>query len=396
MASELDSILSFWMKHMVDEMHDGFIGKLDHHNKKYPAAPKGSVMNSRMLWAFSAGARITGNVSYSNIATRAFQYLVKYFIDPVYGGVYWTVDKTGDPRDTKKQVYAISFAIYGMSEYYALTRNEIARETAISLYQDIIRYAYDENNGGYIEALTREWKEIADVRLSEKDANERKSMNTHLHVLEGFANLYKIWPDKELERRIRDLVNIFPDHIFSPLGNHLQLFFDEEWNCRSHGISYGHDIEAAWLVQEAAQLLGDDQLLEKVNAFSLKLVIGVEEGLDDDGGLWYEYDQNKKHLVKEKHWWPQAEAMIGFLHAAQTTDEEKYYRLSLQSWEFVKQHIQDKKNGEWVWGVYEDYSPMNQEDKAGIWKCPYHNTRACIEVARRIDAVDKKVKYELK
>jgi mannobiose 2-epimerase len=382
LQNELSGILDFWQKNTVDKEFGGFYGKLDNSNKVFPGAPKGSVLNSRILWTFSAAYNLTGNLSYLETAERAFRYIIDHFIDKEYGGVYWSVDYKGDPCDAKKQIYALSFAIYGLSEFYQCNKNQQAKELAIELYNLIVEHSYDTINGGYIEALSRDWKELSDLRLSNKDANEKKSMNTHLHVLEGFANLYRIWPNEVLQKKIEELVNIFLDHIIDKKSNHLVLFFDEEWNKKSNIISYGHDIEAAWLIQEAAGTSGNAALLQRVKKQSVQLANAASEGLGNDGGLWYEYDGDRDHLVKEKHSWPQAEAMIGFYNAWQITGDESYFKRSLASWQFVQDHILDKVNGEWFWGVTENYSLM-AEDKVGTWKCPYHNGRACIELIRR-------------
>ena len=393
MHLELHSILDYWMQYTVDEVNGGFIGRVDHQNKIYREAPKGSVLNSRILWTFSSAYMLTRKKTYLQMAERAFQYLTEYFIDKEYGGVYWTVDHKGLPLDTKKQVYALSFAVYGLSEYYRASGNEQALAHAIQLYSDIQKFSYDAVNGGYIEALARNWDPVDDLRLSEKDANEPKSMNTHLHVLEGFAGLYSTWPDASLKMHLKELVELFNDHIISKESGHLVLFFDMEWNERSGIHSYGHDIEAAWLLQEAAELCDNDLLLEKVRKYSLVLTQAAAEGLDKDGGLWYEYDSSKHHLVKEKHSWPQVEAMVGFFNAWQNTGDEKYLRHSLNSWQFVKKYIRDN-TGEWYWGVFEDARPMLKEDKAGIWKCPYHNSRACIEIIKRIRQIRNNKLYE--
>ena len=391
LQNELSGLLNFWQKNTVDKEFGGFYGKLDNSNKVFPGAPKGSVLNSRILWTFSAAYNLTGNMDYLDTAERAFRYIIDHFIDKKYGGVYWTVDYKGDPYDTKKQIYALSFAIYGLSEFYQCSKNQQAKELAIELYNLIVEHSYDTINGGYIEALSRDWKEINDLRLSKKDANEKKSMNTHLHVLEGFANLYRIWPNEVLNKKIAELINIFLDHIIDKKSNHLVLFFDEEWNVKSNIISYGHDIEAAWLIQESAEITGNAELIQRVKTQSVKLANAAAEGLDNDGGLWYEYEADRDHLIKEKHSWPQAEAMIGFYNAWQITGDESYFKKSLASWQFVQDHILDKVNGEWFWGVTENYSLM-EEDKVGIWKCPYHNGRACIELIRRINNVkDKKL-----
>ena len=385
---ELSSILKFWQENTIDNEFGGFYGKLDNSNNVFADAPKGSVLNSRILWTFSAAYNLTGNDDYLRTAERSFGDFVDHFIDKKYGGVYWSVDYKGDPFDSKKQFYALSFAIYGLSEYYQCTKNKKAKELAKELYNLIIEHSYDTINGGYIEALSEDWKEINDLRLSKKDANEKKSMNTHLHILEGFANLYRIWPDEVLKNKIAELINIFLDHIIEKKTNHLVLFFDEKWKVKSNIISYGHDIEAAWLIQEAAEVIGDNALVEKFKNKSVEIANAATEGLDKDGGLWYEYNADENHLIKEKHSWPQAESMIGFFNAWQISGDEKYLQKSILSWRFVKEHIIDKKNGEWFWGVTENYSLM-KEDKVGIWKCPYHNSRACIELINRINKIEK-------
>ncbi len=381
---ELNDILKYWIDNTVDVVNGGFVGKIDNDNIIDDKAPKGSVLNARLLWSFSAAYNLTKNVQYLQMAERAFKYICKYFIDKEFGGVYWTVDHKGDPLGTKKQVYAVSFAIYGLSEYYRATEDKEAKTLAIQLYNDIVRHSYDEKYGGYIEAYTREWKEISDLRLSDKDANEKKTMNTHLHVMEGFAHLYRIWPDAGLKQKLQELIHLFLDHIIDKNTQHLILFFDEDWTPKSNILSYGHDIEAAWLVQEAAEVIQDHTLIETVKEQSLLMATAVARGLDSDGGLWYEKDIIANHLVKEKHWWPQAEAMVGFYNAYQISGDEQYLQHSIDSWQFIKNYIKDNENGEWYWGIKEDNSIMDGEDKAGLWKCPYHNSRACIEICQRI------------
>ena len=384
---ELTDILRYWMEFAVDHQRGGFIGRITSDNQKHPDAPKGSVLNSRILWSFSAAYNLTHTVAYLQMAQRAFAYLQKYFVDKEHGGVYWTVTSDGELLDTKKQVYALSFAIYGLSEYYKASEDELAKKTAIALYRDIVTHSYDKTHGGYLEAFSRDWKEIDDLRLSLKDANERKSMNTHLHVLEGFTNLYRIWPDEGLKQKLVELINLFLTQIISNDTHHLILFFEDNWKPKSKVISYGHDIEAAWLIQKAAEVLGDEVLLAQVKDCSVAVAKAAATGHDKDGGLWYEYDVDSDHLVKQKHWWPQAEAMVGFFNAWQNSGDKKWLQRSMRSWEFVQAFIRDKTHGEWHWGINDNGSPMSQEDKVGIWKCPYHNSRACIEIIQRINSL---------
>ena len=384
LEEEMKNILRFWMSYTIDKKNGGFYGRVDHDNNVYSESRKGSVLNSRILWAFSAAYNQSSDKQYLEIAHRAFEYLSKHFIDKQYGGVYWTVDHEGKPLDTKKQIYALAFALYGISEYAIATASNEANEHALYLYKTIEQYSHNKKKLGYIEALTRDWLEIKDLRLSSKDANERKSMNTHLHVLEAYANLYRIWPDESLRKNIQELIGLFLQRIVDKQSNHLILFFDDNWQVRSDIISYGHDIEAAWLILEAAEIIEDGDLINKVKERSVKIADAAREGLDNDGGLWYEHESLQKHLVKEKHWWVQAEAMIGFFNAWRLTGDENYFLLSLNTWRFVQKNIIDTEKGEWVWGIKEDYSVMKEEDKVGIWKCPYHNTRACLEIIKRI------------
>src|SRR5688572_9309603 len=379
LEEELKNILHYWMTYAIDKVYGGFYGRIDNDNNIYPEAPKGSVLNSRILWSFSSAYNFTGNKQYLEVADRAFNYFIHHFIDKEYGGVFWTVDSKGQPLDTKKQIYALAFALYGISEYQIATNSQQAKECAFELYHAIEKYSHDKMKLGYIEALTRDWQEIKDLRLSCKDANERKSMNTHLHVLEAYANFYRIRPDTELRKNIKELIDVFLKHIIDAETNHLVLFFDEDWQVRSKIISYGHDIEAAWLILEAAEIIGDELLVDKIKNISVRLANTSREGLDKDGGLWYEYDIAKQHLVKEKHWWVQAEAMVGFFNAWQLTSDETYFLDSFNNWQFVKKQILNKGGGEWVWGVKKDGTLMQDQDKVGIWKCPYHNSRACIE-----------------
>lgn len=382
MELELKAIMAYWMHFAPDEMNGGFYGQIDNHNTIFPRSPKGAVLNARILWSFSAAYNLTRRQEYLAVAQRAYNYFIEYFIDKEYGGVFWTVDYTGAPADTKKQVYANAFFIYACSEYYKSCQLDEVKQMAIQLYRQIERYSFDKQRTGYYEAFTRNWNSIDDMRLSAKDANEKKTMNTHLHIMEAYANFYTIWPNESLKQRIIQLIENFTNYFIDKNSFHLQLFFDEQWNSRQRVISYGHDIEAAWLLLEATEIIGENDLADVFAAVSLQMINAAAEGLDKDGGLWYEMENG--NLVKEKHWWPQAEAMVGFYNAWQLSGSEKYLDASMDSWEFIKKKILDKENGEWYWGITTDDKPMEGFDKVGLWKCPYHNSRACMELIKRI------------
>lgn len=383
---ELHDILAWWMKNMPDQKHGGFHASIDNNNVIDTSAAKGIVLNSRILWTFSAAYLFTGKREYLPVATRAADYIFQYFIDHQYGGVYWSVDRHGRILDGRKQVYGQAFCIYGMVEYFKASENEQALQLAKDLYLHLERYSFDKQQGGYIEAFTRGWQTADDLRLSEKDDNEKKTMNTHLHIIEAYASLYTVWPDQHLREKIAELLNLFDRHIINKDTWHLNLFMDENWQLRSTLVSFGHDIEAAWLLLESAEISGYKLYIEHYKEVSNRLASAAVEGLDADGALWYEYEPATENWIREKHSWPQAEAMIGFFTAWQLTGNEEYLQFSLGAWQFIKKELKDTVNGEWFWGISKEGHPMTKE-KAGFWKCPYHGARACMEISRRVSTL---------
>jgi len=383
LTAELDSILNYWSKHTLDNQNGGFVGQIDFNDHIIANAEKGSVLNSRILWTFSSSYQITKKENHKEIAKRAFEYLLKYFYDPEFNGLFWSINADKKPKDTKNQIYALAFAIYGLSEYYVISQDQKALETAVNLYKSIQKYSYDPVNKGYLEAFTRDWQPIEDLRLSDKDANEKKTMNTHLHIIEAYANLFKVWKDETLKKDSIELLETIEKHFINTETGHLRLFFDENWIEKPDVISYGHDIEAAWLLLQCAEVLEEENLIASYKKHAVQIAEVTKEGLDTDGGLWYEFEPKENELIAEKHWWVQAEALIGFYNAYQLTGNEEYLKIVFENWNFIKKHILDHKNGEWFWGIHKDYS-LIQKDKAGFWKCPYHNSRACLELINRI------------
>lgn len=381
--TELANILAYWATHVPDQAHGGFYGQLANDNQPNPLAPKGSVLNARILWTFAAAHTHAPRAGYLGVARRAYEYLVAHFLDAELGGVYWLVDHLGQPLDTKKQVYALAFSVYGLAEYYRASGDARALGHAQTLYRTIEAHSFDSAQGGYFEAFTRDWQPLADLRLSAKDANEKKTTNTHLHVLEAYTTLYQVWPDAGLRQQLRALLQNFIDHIIDLQTGHLTLFFDENWHPRPDVISFGHDVEAAWLLLAAAEALGEPELLRTFRQLAGRLAAAAAEGLASDGSLRYELAPGG-HWAADRHWWVQAEAVVGFYNAYQLSGEAKYLAHSEAAWRFIQQHLLDRARGEWFWGVRPDYSLMPGEDKVGPWKCPYHNGRACLEMMRRL------------
>ncbi|RNI31640.1 AGE family epimerase/isomerase [Rufibacter latericius] len=383
METELERILAFWTEHTLDHRSGGFVGQIDNNGKVNPEAPKGSILNARILWTFSAAFRQTGQKTYLEIATRAFDYLTTSFLDTAHGGIYWMVDAQGQPLNTRKQIYALAFTIYGMSEYHLATQNEKALQVSQGLFRWIEQYSFDPEHGGYLEAFSQTGELLEDLRLSEKDCNDPKTMNTHLHILEAYANLYRGWPDPLLEKQLRGLIEVFLQRIIDQNTGHLKLFFSRDWVSSANLVSYGHDIEASWLLQEAAEVLGDEELLANVKEVALTMAHATAEALLPDGSLYHELNMDENHYDKHREWWVSAEAMVGFFNAYELTGSEDFLQRSLDSWKFAQTYFLDLERGEWHWGVNDDYSLMSKEDKVGFWKCPYHNARACLEIIHR-------------
>ena len=383
-SSELDDLLAFWSTSCIDEKYGGFIGNMDHYGKIDPEASKGCILNTRILWTFSAAYRVFKVEKYKKIADRAYTYIINHFWDEVNGGLFWELDFLGVPVNTKKQAYVQGFGIYAFSEYYRATGNAASLAYAKELYHILETKFWDFQFTGYFEALTHNWQKMDDMRLSAKDLNTPKSMNTHLHILEPFTNLYRVWPDSKLKNSIQSLIQIFISKIYDAKTNHLNLFFETNWTTHFQEVSFGHDIEGAWLLNEADMVIHEGKLSPEVKSISGKLVEAtINEGLDTDGSIFYE--RNGVQLDSDKHWWPQAEGLVGFMDAYNIEGKEDYIKRVEKLWDFIKANMIDKTNGEWYWRVNQHNKPIDTEDKAGFWKCPYHNGRAMMELIERIN-----------
>ncbi|UCH14914.1 MAG: AGE family epimerase/isomerase [Bacteroidales bacterium] len=382
-----ENILDYWIKHTIDRKYGGFLGYVNSNNEANPKASKGIILNTRILWTFSAAAKFLKDSYYKETADLAYNYIRDKFLDNNNGGVYWELNYKGEPLNRKKQIYAQAFAIYALSEYYLVTRKDEALEMAKEIYYLIEKYSYDSKYEGYIEAFSDGWSDLEDVRLSEKDRNAKKTMNTHLHILEAYTNLYRIWPDGKVYDSLKRLINVFADYFIND-QNHLNLFFSEKWELTDIIISYGHDIEFSWLFTEAGEVINDPFLLNKTKSIAVNMVDRlINEGFDSDGGIVYELNPGSNHLDHDKHWWVQAEGMVGLVNAYQITGKYAYLEKAIKLWNFIDSFIIDHKYGEWFWRVNRQGMPYKEDEKAGFWKCPYHNSRTCIEIINRLEEV---------
>lgn len=380
-----ENILPFWMIHPVDTINGGFYGALTNDLTIHNEIPHSAILCARILWTFSTAYREYKLPEYQAAARWAYDDLTQAFWDHDHGGVYWSVDSLGNPVLDRKHHYAQAFAIYGLSEYFRATQDPRSLELAQELFHFLEKHAFDPAYGGYIEGSSRTWKKLADMRLSTRELNCRKSMNTMLHVLEAYTNLLRVWEDAELKTQHKALIETFLDKIIDLQTHHFRLFFDDQWQSLIPNVSYGHDIEGSWLLVEAAEVQGDDHLLARVREAALQMAEAVyRQGRDQDGSLFYEGDSG---AVTEAHkaWWVQAEAMVGFYNAYQLSGKTYFAQAVQQSWHYIQNNLVDRTYGDW----YKQRNPDGRVDesiyKVGPWECPYHHSRACFEIITRLN-----------
>lgn len=400
----LEDILPYWIKYGVEKDGDGFYGAVDIENKPVLLANKSCVLNARILWTFSEADLVYHDQRFSKMADRAYNVMINHFYDKIYGGFFMEISPDNAMANAVKHTYAQAFSIYALCKYYEHSESEKVLQLIKNSFYQLEEKTKDKNGHGYFEAFTRDWQPIEENRMA--DNNEPKSMNTHLHVLEAYSALYKVWKNELVGDRLRELLLIFLEKIIRPSW-HLGIFFDTGFNevVHTRGIcSFGHDIEASWLLLEAAEISGDKNLIEKFRSAALKMTDVIDrEAIDKDGGLFLESTRYGSHIRTNKHWWPQAETLVGFMNAFQVSGDKKYWETMKLSWNFIDNHVIDHKGGEWFTKVNrlgvpylkepeDDPSPYYRNDwKIDPWKCPYHNGRAMMELIKRIDIAAKAI-----
>lgn len=393
-----ENILSFWMKFGIEKNSHGFYGAADLQGNPIPEAPKSCVLNARILWTFSQAAIQFENETYAEIADKAYQVLMNDFSDKEFGGYFMSIDTQNQPLDIIKHTYAQAFVLYSLSKYYELRTTSEIKKLISDYFYFLEGKTKVSGNPGYFEAFTRDWQIYGENRMA--DNNEPRSMNTHLHILESYVAFYKVSKNILAGKRLKELLQLFMDKIIRPTG-YLGIFFDEDFNeaDSSKGIcSFGHDIEASWLLWEAAEILNDAEIISQMKPLSVKMLDAVDRvGVDKDGGLFLESTRFGSHLRTNKHWWPQAETLVAFMNGLELTSDLKYWEKLKLTWNFIDTHVIDHENGEWFTKVNRlgvpylvepenDPSPYYRNDwKIDPWKCPYHNGRAMMELIARIE-----------
>jgi mannobiose 2-epimerase len=374
-----NKIIPFW-EELKDENNGGYISYVGFDLKPDPYAPKGLVLTSRILWFFSSLYNQLRKEEFINFADHSYKFLIKSFLDKENKGFYWMVDYKGEPIDKRKHLYGQAFVLYGLSEYYKATQKKESLDLALEIYKIIEEVC--KNDVGYKEEFDEKWNPKENIIVSEYGIIYEKSMNTLLHILEAYTNLFTATYDQSIKKKIEDLIILFKEKIYDSKTNHLYVFFDKKMNPIIDAISYGHDIEATWLIDEALRYIDNNKLIKEMSEINLKIAEKVLEEAFESGSL---LNERVKGIVdKNRIWWVQAEALVGFLNTYQKSKLDKFLKAVFELWEFIKDFLVDKRaQGEWFWKLDENYipSPMPEVD---LWKCPYHNGRMCLEVIKRI------------
>lgn len=376
----INHILPYWER-LADYEYGGYYGYVDHQlvlNKNYD---KGGIATARILWSFSAAYQCFGNKEYLEHATHAYTFLREHFLDRVHGGMYWMVSYDGKVADDRKHVYAQAFGIYGLSEYYKASKDKTALEEALKLFYLIEEKGFDRELQAYGEEYNLDWSPKENIMLSENGVNAAITTNTLLHILEAYTVLAKITVPMGIgivKERLRFLVDLFVAKIWNHTTNHMKVFFDHRWNELIDLRSFGHDIEATWLLDRALTVLelGQDRRYKAFVTEISKQILTV--AVHNDGSLLYENDRGK--IKTERVWWCQAEALVGFVNRFADTQDTMWYQAAEKLWNYIQSTIIDtRENGEWYYSVDENGSPLGGPITEP-WKTPYHNLRCCIEV----------------
>lgn len=375
-----EHMVPFWSG-LRDDVHGGYYGYVDHDLHVDPTYEKGCILNSRILWFFSNVCLKRGDRAALAEADHAYSFLRDCFEDRERGGLFWSVTYDGQIADSCKHIYNHAFAIYGLASYYAASGRSEALQFALWLFklvEEKYRDAY-----GYRESFTRDWQPEENEKLSEHGLLAEKTMNSLLHVMEAYTELYRVAPSKEIGDALRRILTIFREDVYNPKTHRLEVFFDEKMNSISNLYSYGHDIEASWLIDRACEVLGDRQLAAKTQVYTNEIVEEVRrEALETDRKTGIRAMNNEwadGRTDRTKVWWVQAEAVVGFYHCYRKTGDRTYKKIAVELWQYIKTYFIDPREGsEW----FGELSPTGEPDPEGPmadpWKCPYHNGRMCL------------------
>ena len=373
-----DHILPFWQG-LRDDVRGGYVGRVDFDLTRHPEADKGCILNSRILWFFSECFRALGDPGLLAEADHAYGMLIR-MTDLEHGGVYWALHADGTVADGAKHTYNQAFALYALAAYYRASGRREALDQAEALFRVIETKCRDA--GGYLEAFTANWRPATNEKLSENGVMAGRTMNTLLHVMEGYTGLYEAKPTNEVRKRLYEILDLLERRVWNPDKRRQEVFFDHEYRSLIDLHSFGHDIETSWLADHTLDVLDDAALSARIRPLLLAMADHTYSAAFTDHGF---ANESENGTVNQKRiWWVQAEALLGFLNAWERTKESRYRQAVITQWRFIRDTLRDPRpGGEWYWYVTEDGTPGRDEAIVEPWKCPYHNGRMCLEYLRR-------------
>ena len=375
------NILPYWIEKTPDYTHGGFIGRVDSYDVIHPKADKGVILNTRLLWTFAASYRKYSEQSYLEIADRAYQYILNNFLDHENGGCYWMLDYQGNPINDYKYLYAQSFMLYALSEYYSAVNEESVLKQCVKLFEIIEEKCCTNEGHGYNEVFDCDWNLLTGVVLGDDKEASRFTMNTHLHLMEAYTNLYKVWQNSRLKDKLTRLIQLHLNKMYDSEAKHFYSFFKEDWQPQIPEYSYGHDIEAAWLLYDSSIAINDSYLIEVTsNLIQTISKVVLKEGYDHKNGGVFNSGVDGSVVDTDKQWWVQAETIVGLSYAWMLTETSDYLLDIEDIWDYIDQNFKDHKKGEWYFLLSENGTPYTDKDKVGPWKGPYHTVRMCLEV----------------
>ncbi len=372
-------IIPFW-KRLRDNEYGGYYGYLSYELELDKKAVKGCILNSRVLWFFSNAYMLLKDESLLTEAEHAYEFMVAHCLDREYGGIFWSLNYDGSVHDSTKHTYNQAFAIYALSSYYEASGNEAALSKAKELQRIIEERCTDEV--GYLEAFKADFSPESNEKLSENGVMAEKTMNTLLHVLEAYTELYRVSGDPFTKERLKFILDIVEKKIYNRELKRQEVFFDKDYNSLIDLHSYGHDIETAWLVDRTLEVIRDNDLNDRIQPITIELSRKIYERAYRDHSLLNECEKGVDDTVRI--WWVQAETVVGFANAYEKSGDPKFLKAAEDVWNFIKEYQIDKREGsEWFYAVLADNTPDRTRPIVEEWKCPYHNGRMCMEIIKR-------------
>lgn len=374
-----ERLLPFW-RSLKDEEYGGYYGYVGADLQIDKKAPKGCILNSRILWFFSNAYLMLGDEALLPYAEHAYFFLKEYMLDRDEGGVFWSVTYDRKPCDTEKHTYNMAFAVYALSSYYDASKDAEALKLANTLFHTIEKKCFGKN--GYEEAFTRSFEKMENEKLSENGVMACYTMNTLLHLLEAYTELFRVSGDQSVKARILGILGTFRKAVYNQEKHRQEVFFDGKWNSLIDLHSYGHDIETSWLMDRTIEILQEPYYEQTLFPITAALAEEVYQKAYDGNSVANECCRKK--VDERRIWWVQAEAVVGFLNAYHRSGNVKFREAGERVFSFIHEKLVDRReHSEWLWQADASGKADKTLPIVDPWKCPYHNGRMYFEILKK-------------